>query len=277
MKIYDSVKINDNSYYINDEDHDSCYLIIGDNQALLIDLGLFKEPLLPTIKQLTDKDIIVACTHGHLDHVGAMKEFDNIYLSHDDKNIYFDNAKLVENFPLIDFNQIKPLQPFQTFDLGNIIIEAIPLPGHTPGSVIFLDRFNRCLYTGDAIGSGCGVWMQLYHSTSLIPYQRILKETITYLEKQGVDNTWKFWGGHNLQATQSKVGPYNKLDLQLMKDLEQLCLKLINKEITGIKNAAPTYNGNQAYYASYNKAEIIYQENSLKWNFRISLSFFNSH
>ena len=45
-----------------------------------------------------------------------------------------------------------------------------------------------------------------------------------------------------------------------MKDLEQLCLKLINSQITGIKNSAPTFDDNQAYYASYGKAEIIYQK-----------------
>ena len=35
------------------------------------------------------------------------------------------------------------------------------------------------------------------------------------------------------------------------------------KIIDGIKNSAPTFDDNQAYYASYGKAEIIYQKNSL--------------
>ena len=50
METYDAIKINEQSYYINDEDQDSCYLIIGENKALLIDLGLFKKPLLPLSK-----------------------------------------------------------------------------------------------------------------------------------------------------------------------------------------------------------------------------------
>ena len=65
---------------------------------------------------------------------------------------------------MIDFNQIKDLKNHQQIELGNFEIEVLALPGHTPGSMIFLDRQNKCIYTGDAIGSGCGVWLQLFHS-----------------------------------------------------------------------------------------------------------------
>lgn len=229
MKLYNTIKINNHSYYINDEDGDSCYLIIGNTHALLIDLGLFKEPLLPTIKNITNKELIIVCTHGHFDHIGTIKDLKN----------------------------------HQQIELGNFEIEVLALPGHTPGSMIFLDRQNKCIYTGDAIGSGCDVWLQLFHSLDLKTYHTALQQTIDYLEKQGVDDTWHFWGGHNQQEIQSKISAYNKLDFVLMKDLEQLCLKLINSEITGIKNSAPTFDDNQAYYASYGKAEIIYQKNSL--------------
>lgn len=264
METYDAIKINEQSYYINDEDQDSCYLIIGENKALLIDLGLFKKPLLPTIKALTNKDLIVICSHGHVDHIGTINEFDNVYLSHLDKDVYFDNQKLQPDFPLIDFNNIKDLKPYQKFDLGQITIEAIPLAGHTPGSMIFLDTKNHAVYTGDAIGSGCGVWMQLFHSLNLKMYQKNLKQAIDYLEKTGVDQTWKFWGGHNQQESMSKVSSFNRLDFDLMKDMYQLCIKLINHEITGVLNQAPTFDNHQAFYASYQKAEMIFQENSLK-------------
>lgn len=56
MKLYNTIKINNHSYYINDEDGDSCYLIIGNTHALLIDLGLFKEPLYRRLKILLIKN-----------------------------------------------------------------------------------------------------------------------------------------------------------------------------------------------------------------------------
>ena len=103
MKLYNTIKINNHSYYINDEDGDSCYLIIGNTHALLIDLGLFKEPLLPTIKNITNKELIIVCTHGHFDHIGTIKDLKN----------------------------------HQQIELGNFEIEVLALPGHTPGSMIF--------------------------------------------------------------------------------------------------------------------------------------------
>ena len=62
----------------------------------------------------------------------------------------------------------------------------------------------------------------------------------------------------------SKVSSFNRLDFDLMKDMYHLCIKLINHEITGVLNQAPTFDNHQAFYASYQKAEMIFQENSLK-------------
>ena len=209
----------------------NCYIVINEmtSECFAVDMADCPQEF---VKHIKDAGLCVKAlllTHGHFDHIGTIKDLKN----------------------------------HQQIELGNFEIEVLALPGHTPGSMIFLDRQNKCIYTGDAIGSGCGVWLQLFHSLDLKTYHTALQQTIDYLEKQGVDDTWHFWGGHNQQEIQSKISAYNKLDFVLMKDLEQLCLKLINSEITGIKNSAPTFDDNQAYYASYGKAEIIYQKNSL--------------
>jgi glyoxylase-like metal-dependent hydrolase (beta-lactamase superfamily II) len=39
------------------------------------------------------------------------------------------------------------------FDLGNRTLEVLELPGHSLGSVAFLDAANRLVITGDVIGS----------------------------------------------------------------------------------------------------------------------------
>ena len=245
----------------------NCYIVINEmtSECFAVDMADCPQEF---VKHIKDAGLCVKAlllTHGHFDHIGTIKEFkeETIYLSHRDRDIYYDNAHIIKELSLIDFNQIKDLKNHQQIELGNFEIEVLALPGHTPGSMIFLDRQNKCIYTGDAIGSGCGVWLQLFHSLDLKTYHTALQQTIDYLEKQGVDDTWHFWGGHNQQEIQSKISAYNKLDFVLMKDLEQLCLKLINSQITGIKNSAPTFDDNQAYYASYGKAEIIYQKNSL--------------
>ena len=259
MKIYEVNQIDDNSYYINDEDNDSCYLIVGTTNALLIDCGLFKEALLPTIKQITDLEILLVLTHGHGDHVGCISEFNNVYMSSKDKDVYFWNQEKFPDIKLIDYNDIRLIKNHQELNIGNKIIELVELPGHTPGSLLVVDSSNKTIYTGDAIGSGCGVWMQIPHTLPLSSYRDSLKEVIEYLEYIGVDDNWQFWGGHNQQESMSKVSSFNKLDFSLMKDMKVLCDKLLNDEIQGTLSKAPTFTDESAYYASFGKAEMIYK------------------
>jgi glyoxylase-like metal-dependent hydrolase (beta-lactamase superfamily II) len=56
-----------------------------------------------------------------------------------------------EDYP---FFQYKPIKDGDTWDLGGRIIEALHTPGHSPGSVCFLDKANRILYSGDTVNIG---------------------------------------------------------------------------------------------------------------------------
>lgn len=40
---------------------------------------------------------------------------------------------------------------------GGVKIEVAEVEGHTPGSVVFIDRAHKCMFTGDAFG----LWMQV--------------------------------------------------------------------------------------------------------------------
>ncbi len=53
-----------------------------------------------------------------------------------------------------------------TFELGGRSLQAIQVPGHTKGSLCFLDRAHRLLLSGDAILDGA-IWLQLGESTPL--------------------------------------------------------------------------------------------------------------
>ena len=46
-----------------------------------------------------------------------------------------------------------PLSEHQIFDLGGRSLEVLFTPGHTPGSVVFLDRKNKFLFAGDSVVS----------------------------------------------------------------------------------------------------------------------------
>jgi hydroxyacylglutathione hydrolase len=67
-----------------------------------------------------------------------------------------------------------------TFDLGGKKLEALSIPGHTPGSIGLLDRENGMLFSGDAVIAGT-VWMHLEHSASLHTFLQSLKRLVNRL------------------------------------------------------------------------------------------------
>lgn len=48
----------------------------------------------------------------------------------------------------------KPIKDGDLWDSGGHIIEAIHTPGQSDGSVCFLDKTNRILYSGDTVNTG---------------------------------------------------------------------------------------------------------------------------
>ena len=52
------------------------YLLEGDEFALLIDTGLGLFDLTALVRQYTDKPLLVALTHGHVDHAGGIGQLE---------------------------------------------------------------------------------------------------------------------------------------------------------------------------------------------------------
>ena len=258
--MYRSQKINDYTYKILDSYDEAMFLIIGQNKALLIDSGMEKENLYDYVCQLTDKSIDLALSHGHIDHIGRSGDFNNVYMNLLDQDVYLSHMEINEGHfsnEGLNFHKIESIQAMpEYFDLGQIVIKVLPLAGHTPGSVIFIDENEKTIYTGDAIGSGCGCWMQLDECLNTSCYQKNIRYVIEYLEKLNVDNSWIFYGGHDQQEYHSRVSDYNRLDFQLLKDMEQLCQKLLYHCVHYEKSKALMMS-HQPYYVSYQKAEMI--------------------
>ena len=53
-------------------------------------------------------------------------------------------------------------------------MRVLEVPGHTPGSVAFYDEKRNLLFTGDAIGSGIGVWMIVPGGLTLSEYLSLI-------------------------------------------------------------------------------------------------------
>lgn len=150
------------------------FLVLGDERALLFDTGMGIGDISKVVGVLTDLDVFVVNSHTHFDHVGDNHRFDAIYVF-DHPNalkwltegqtsdmLRFDTRP--EAFPNgypdgfdpdkyvikpVSTDRITLLKEGHTFDLGNRLLEVLHTPGHSPDSIMLIDRENRCLFTGD--------------------------------------------------------------------------------------------------------------------------------
>ncbi|TCL55019.1 glyoxylase-like metal-dependent hydrolase (beta-lactamase superfamily II) [Kineothrix alysoides] len=148
-----------------------CYLIEGDNQALLIDTGLGICDISKEVRKLTDKPVIAVATHIHWDHIGGHKYFPNFYAHEAELNwlsgefplnmetireMVIDRCDLPEEYDVntYEFFQGTParvLHDGDTINLGGRVITVLHTPGHSPGHMSFWEEERGYLFTGDLV------------------------------------------------------------------------------------------------------------------------------
>lgn len=125
--------------------NESIYLIEGDTAAILIDAGTRIPGLKKIVEDIVKKPVTLIISHAHGDHIGAVGEWDSVWLNAADEAI----------IPKGSYRGTKHyLNDGQIFDLGGRIIEVVFTPGHTPGSTTFIDKDAHYGFSSDAFGSG---------------------------------------------------------------------------------------------------------------------------
>lgn len=149
-------QISDAIWYITGSKGCDSYVVIGSRCAAVIDTGENRRNLKKFVKTITDKPLIVCNTHGHFDHTGANGQFKEypIYMS----QFACDNCKTPHNYlnpQDYDLDYVpQPIREGSIIDLGDHILEVYEVPCHSPGSLAYLDRKARMLFTGDEVEAG---------------------------------------------------------------------------------------------------------------------------
>jgi glyoxylase-like metal-dependent hydrolase (beta-lactamase superfamily II) len=173
-----------NTYEIGEFDCASMFLLIGDEKAMLIDTGVGIGDLKGFLCKLTDKPLVVCYSHNHMDHIGGAGAFDNAHIHPKDMagfatggNIGLSIASRIGyikmiakrekgNYPydlavdVTEWGPQPPLYPLaegQVIDLGNRRVTVFECPGHTAGSVVFLDENSRIMFVSDACNPNLGL------------------------------------------------------------------------------------------------------------------------
>jgi len=118
------------------------FLLEGPEQALLIDTGMNKN-LKPDVEALTSKPVTLITTHSDGDHIAGDDQFSDHYLHPAE----FDAYERRNN----RLSHAKPMWEGDIFDIGTFKLEVILAPGHTPGSVVLLERDKRFLIGNDTV------------------------------------------------------------------------------------------------------------------------------
>ena len=136
------------------------FLIFGDAKALLLDTGAENGNVVPTLQRTIHRwllrksrasiPLLVVHTHEHGDHIAG----DTAIVAMHDAAI---PVTLVAD--TVDANkeiyQIKSWpEDVGSVDLGNRIVDAIPIPGHSKASIALYDRRTAILFSGDSLYPG---------------------------------------------------------------------------------------------------------------------------
>lgn len=225
-----------------------CFLILGQEKALMIDTCYSTTHALEYARTVTDLPIEVVNTHGHFDHIGGDGDFEKVYLNEKDIDIAKEHSdygllsKMMQHFkeknrmvglllkfkkysiPLENSLHIDPVEYYPLpqegyFELGSRKISIIETPGHTQGSICLMDEKTGYFFVGD-MACEEGVLLGFEHSTTVKEYlASIHKMKEYYLQKKGK----KIIPSHHALPARDDI----------FERYEEICEKIISGKLVG--------------------------------------------
>ncbi len=265
-------KINESTWRINEFNLVNAFLLEGKKNSALIDTGCGLGEIDKCVKEITDKMLYVLLTHSHPDHAGGVYHFTNlpIYMNRDDDSLKLWGMRTDNGFrrmyietrgPRLYDGEIRNLYSLlpndnpdctsfdyiniddgSIIDLGERTLECIHTPGHTDGSICFLDRKNRLLFSGDTINRSIILMRQPDNSTKLI--------------KIFHDSLLKIWR-HEKEFDSLIIGHGNPiLEKSIIKDYLEITDGLLSGSLRGSYEESGFRKGDVIRYGN---AELWYQ------------------
>ncbi len=136
----------------------NCYIVgsQSDKEGMIIDPGDKAKGILKKVEELGLDIKFIVLTHGHLDHIGALKEVKEATGA--EVAIHSDDANSLRRQPLgIMFGLFYPtpsppdrlLNDGDSIDVGDLHFGVLHTPGHTPGGICLLGQ--GVVFSGDTL------------------------------------------------------------------------------------------------------------------------------
>ena len=145
-------------------------LVVGTEKAVLFDNGFGEDNIGEYVKTLTDKPIMAVASHAHVDHIGAMEQFEELWLSkYEIPNVVriFEKLPYDEKAQTLGHTRLHGLEGNELLDLGGRTLQFIYTPGHTIGSICAYDSKTKLMLTGDTLSRR----VFLFTAVPPIPFQ----------------------------------------------------------------------------------------------------------
>ena len=160
-------------HYIAGVGYESNVYLLEDEDPVIVDTGggMYADTSLEEISKIVPLKRVerIVLTHSHLDHLGGAQAFQKatgarLYL-HEAEAMPLragDTTYLLRNMFDIHLGKldIAPLKAGQKLKCGDSALEVLHTPGHSPGSIVLLDRESSSAVVGDTVfcDGGVGRW-----------------------------------------------------------------------------------------------------------------------
>jgi len=143
----------------------NCTLLWCDEtlRAAVVDPGGDVSRILNAVKKVGVELEKILVTHGHIDHAGGVAELsDQLSLPVEgpqrEDQFWIDGMpkqSVMYGFPNVrSFTPDRWLEQGDHVNFGNVELEVLHCPGHTPGHVVFFNRTARLALVGDVLFKG---------------------------------------------------------------------------------------------------------------------------
>lgn len=139
----------------------NCYLYWDEHttDAVIIDPGDEDDRIIDAIAEAGCTPQAILLTHGHLDHIGAVKPLRNRYdipivVGDGEQELLSDPAKngsAAYGMPLTAPPPDKLVADDDLVVYGSLSLRVLATPGHSPAGVCYLDESNGWLFCGDTL------------------------------------------------------------------------------------------------------------------------------